>query len=70
MTSNNRERYLFFDAAPIRNAEGEIVAVIETVQDITERRRMEELASEKARNDTGCSLNFLPMRSSSVQAVN
>ncbi|MGD0844191.1 MAG: ATP-binding protein [Geobacteraceae bacterium] len=41
-TANNRERYAFFDAAPVRNAEGEIVAVIETVQDITERKRAEE----------------------------
>jgi PAS domain S-box-containing protein len=42
LTSDNRERYLFFDAAPVRNAGGEIIAVIETVQDITERRRAEQ----------------------------
>jgi PAS domain S-box-containing protein len=42
LTSDNRERYLFFDAAPVRNAGGEIIAVIETVQDITGRRRAEE----------------------------
>ncbi len=41
-TATNCERYVFFDAAPVRNAEGEIVAVIETVLDITERRRAEE----------------------------
>ncbi|NVN91428.1 MAG: PAS domain S-box protein [Desulfuromonadales bacterium] len=39
---NAREYYVFADAAPIRNTEGAIVAVIETVQDITERRRAEE----------------------------
>jgi len=42
MTSNNRECYIFTDAAPVRNAEGETVAVIETIQDITERRKAEE----------------------------
>jgi len=41
-TASGRECYLFFDAAPIRNAEGEVMAVIETVQDFTERRRTEE----------------------------
>jgi PAS domain S-box-containing protein len=46
LTSDNRERYLFFDAAPVRNAVGEIIAVIETVQDITERKRMEEALRE------------------------
>lgn len=38
---NGRTRYIFFDAVPIRNAEGKIIAVIETVQDITERKEAE-----------------------------
>lgn len=39
---NGRDRYMFFDAAPIRNNEGKIIAAIETLQDITERKRGEE----------------------------
>jgi two-component system, NtrC family, sensor kinase len=31
-------RWLFFTAAPLRNAEGDIVGAIETLQDITERK--------------------------------
>ena len=38
---NGKDRYLFFDAAPVlRN--GEIVAVVETINDITERARVED----------------------------
>jgi signal transduction histidine kinase len=36
------ERYIFFDAAPIRNSSGETIAAIETLQDITDRKRAEE----------------------------
>jgi signal transduction histidine kinase len=36
------ERYIFFDAAPIRNNNGETIAAIETLQDITDRKRAEE----------------------------
>ena len=36
------ERYLCFDAAPIRNAEGEVVAAIESLRDITERKQDED----------------------------
>lgn len=35
-------RWLFFTAAPSRNREGKIIGAIETLQDITERRRAEE----------------------------
>lgn len=35
-------RWLFFTAAPICNETGEIVGAIETLQDVTERRRAEE----------------------------
>ena len=34
-----RERYLCFDAAPIRNAEGKVIAAIESLRDITERKQ-------------------------------
>lgn len=37
-----RGRWLFFTAAPIYNMQGELVAAIETVQDITERKVAED----------------------------
>ena len=37
-----KDRYLFFDAVPVRNGEGEMIAVIETLLDLTERKRTEE----------------------------
>ena len=37
-----KKRYIFFDAAPIRDARGEIIAAIETLQDISERKWAEE----------------------------
>ena len=39
---NGQDRYIVFDAVPIRNAAGQIIAAIETVQDITERKEAEE----------------------------
>ncbi|KAB0666016.1 PAS domain S-box protein [Oryzomonas japonica] len=38
----NKRRYLFFDAAPVMNSSGEIIATIETVLDITDRKLAEE----------------------------
>ncbi len=35
-------RWLYFTAAPLRNAQGEVVGAIETLQDVTERRLAEE----------------------------
>jgi len=37
-----KDRYIFFDAAPIRNADGELVAAIETLHDITDRKIAED----------------------------
>ncbi len=37
-----KDRYISFEAAPIRNADGELVAVIETFQDITDRKLAED----------------------------
>jgi PAS domain-containing protein len=37
-----RERYLIFDASPVRSRNGKLVAAIETLQDITELKRIEE----------------------------
>lgn len=34
--------WLFFTAAPLRNAAGEVIGAIETLQDVSERRRAEE----------------------------
>ena len=39
---DGKERYIFFDAAPIRNSRGETIAAVETLQDITGRKRAEE----------------------------
>ncbi|MBC7962276.1 MAG: PAS domain S-box protein [Steroidobacteraceae bacterium] len=37
-----KRRYIFFEAAPIRNSNNEIVAAVETLEDITDRRLLEE----------------------------
>lgn len=37
----NSGRWLFFTAAPLRNSAGQIIGAIETLQDVTERRRTE-----------------------------
>jgi PAS domain S-box-containing protein len=39
---NGRSRYIIFEAAPVRDDHGALVAVIETLQDLPERRRLEE----------------------------
>jgi PAS domain S-box-containing protein len=39
---NNRDRYIVFDAAPIRDISGNIIAVIETLQDFTDRKKLED----------------------------
>ena len=41
-----KNRYVLFDAAPIYNTHGELIAAIETLQDITERKRAEEALQE------------------------
>jgi two-component system NtrC family sensor kinase len=43
---NGRDRYILFDAAPISIKKGELTAAIETLQDITERKRAEESLAE------------------------
>jgi signal transduction histidine kinase len=37
-----KDRYLLFEAAPIYNSGGVLIAAIETLQDVTESKRMEE----------------------------
>jgi len=42
-----KNRYIVFDAAPIRDDNGKLIAAIETLQDITERKRAEEELKKK-----------------------
>jgi len=39
-------RWLFFTAAPLRDADGQVIGAIETLQDVTERHRAEEALRE------------------------
>ena len=41
-------RWLYFTAAPMRDAEGKLSGALETVQDITERRRDQQLLEERS----------------------
>ena len=56
---NGMDRYIFFNAAPIRNGKGDLLAVIETLEDITERKRYEEQLEYQANHD---GLTNLPNR--------
>lgn len=40
-----KRRYIFFEATPVRNSKNEIIAAVETLEDITERRLAEESAA-------------------------
>ena len=37
-----KRRYIFFEAAPIKNSRNEIIAAVETLEDITERKLVQE----------------------------
>jgi len=56
---NGRDRYLVFNAAPIRNGRGDLLAVIETFEDITERKHYQEQLEYQANFD---GLTGLPNR--------
>jgi PAS domain S-box-containing protein len=43
-----RSRHLYFLAAPIRNEKGEIIAAVETLQDVTRERELERSLKEQA----------------------
>lgn len=51
---NSKDRYIVFDAAPIRDGNGNIIAVIETLQDFTLHKMLEEqvLQSKQDWEDT------------------
>jgi PAS domain S-box-containing protein len=42
LNMNGKNRYILFDAAPIYSSEGSLLVVIETLQDVPERKRIEE----------------------------
>lgn len=48
-----KRRYIFFEAAPVKNGNNEIIAAVETLEDITERVTVEtELASSRLELET------------------
>jgi PAS domain S-box-containing protein len=58
-TLGEEGKYMFFTAAPLKDTEGNIVAAVETLQDITERKRAEEqLRTSERRLRT--LFNFVP----------
>lgn len=47
------KRYIFFTAAPIKNEKGEIIAAVETLEDITERKLSDEKHLEDLKEKAG-----------------
>jgi len=52
-------KWLFFTAAPLMDSEGRITGALETLQDITERKRAEEAVTRSERR-LWALLDFLP----------
>jgi len=44
---NGRDRYVIFNAAPVYDRRGELAVVVETLHDVTERKRTEEMLSKQ-----------------------
>jgi len=63
---NGMDRYLVFNAAPIRNSRGELLAVIETFEDVTERKKYEGQLEYQANHD---GLTHLPNRNLLVDRI-
>jgi len=63
---NGSDRYLVLTAAPIRNSRGELLAVIETLEDVTERKSYEEQLEYQSNHD---SLTRLPNRNLLVDRI-
>lgn len=57
--ASGRRRYLSFNAAPVRNKQGKIVAAIQTLEDLTENKEAEKRLEQMAHFDT---LTNLPNR--------
>ena len=55
---NGKDRYLIFDAAPVYDETGEIVAAVETLQDITILKRSEEALND---HDVSMSAAFMSL---------
>lgn len=51
LLANGQRRFLSFNAAPIRNKRGEIVAAIQTLEDLTERKETEKHLEQMAHFD-------------------
>ncbi|MFC1825280.1 PAS domain S-box protein [Thermodesulfobacteriota bacterium] len=58
-TLGKNGKWIFFTAAPLRDAEGDIIGAIETLQDITDRKLAEETL-RKAERRVRRLLDFLP----------
>ena len=54
-------KWLFFTAAPLKNEDGEVTGAIETLQDITERKKAEE-AHRQSERRLRTLLDFVPER--------
>ena len=68
--SGGQQRYLVFDSAPIYNRRGELIAVIETMQDITERKLVEQellKAKEVAESANRAKSEFLAKMSHEIR---
>ncbi|MBK5274109.1 MAG: EAL domain-containing protein [Desulfuromonadales bacterium] len=63
---NGMDRYIVFNAAPIRNSGGELLAVIETFEDVTERKKYEGQMEYHATHDD---LTGLPNRNLLVDRI-
>jgi PAS domain S-box-containing protein len=58
-TLGKEGKYMFFTAAPLKDAEGNIIGAVETLQDITERKRTEE-ELRKSERRLRTLFNFVP----------
>src|SRR6266568_3621059 len=63
---NGMDRYLSFNAAPVRNNRGELLAVVETFEDVTERKKYEGQLEYQASHDA---LTALPNRNLLVDRI-